>query len=302
MKSIFKALTVDRKTPTQRSVNSLRIVILAAVAAFGSGSAFSIPLPASSDVVSVLEDEFGLVSLLDSSYVPLSSGNIASVLGCQYYSATGTACYSGYSTYGAWGSQSSLTNTSPSAIVPGLEGLNMGVTSRDILVLTGVAPGTYSIVPTVTLDGTVSWNNQWREGTVHAAFYEYEADGITYIDNGFYDVSENVFNVTATLLGIIFSAYEPFNFQIGFGQTVRIFRGADDEENTNVEGNFLSTMHITGLEIFDGAGDSVSGWTIESASGARYTASGVSVVPTPATLALFTLGLATLGWSRRKKA
>lgn len=63
---------------------------------------------------------------------------------------------------GNLGAQSSMTDLSPSAIAGGAEDANASAFFRDILTVkgSGLSTGeTYTLVPTVTIDGTGSWNN-----------------------------------------------------------------------------------------------------------------------------------------------
>jgi hypothetical protein len=134
------------------------------------------------------------------------------------------------------------------------------------------------------------------------AVYQFAPDGVTHSQNVAFDATQSTFITSLSMLGFEFEPGVDFNISLGFGVAARVFNGPAAVQNSFVEADFLSTMKVTGLEVFDSDNISVTGWQIASASGALYRADGISPVPEPSTLTLLALGLAGLGYSRRKRS
>lgn len=67
----------------------------------------------------------------------------------------------------------------------------------------------------------------------------------------------------------------------------------------HAEASFMTTAKVTGVEVFDGAGNSVSDFTIDAQSGAHYGPNGIIAVPEPAGIWLVVVGLVTMVACRR---
>ncbi len=111
-------------------------------------------------------------------------------------------------------------------------------------------------------------------------------DGVLKVTDGFADGDS--FDVYDSVLGLLFSTSAP----------------TDDGSNTgnNYDLAFADAKWSSGSIALSAGSYSITGITTSSPYGGGDGAlQVVSAVPNPATLALFGLGLAGLGWSRRKK-
>lgn len=231
-----------------------------------------------------------------SSFVPASSASHASVSGCLISTASQSACGAGFAAMGDLGAQSSMIDSNPSAIPGGSEDANASAYFNDILTVTGLGLSTgqnYTLVPTVTIDGTGAWNNVSLPQTVGLGIQEFGPDGSTVIDSLFPDATQHSYSATFTLDGISFQPGVEFNFALQFGEAARIYTGSATTENTEVSANFLSTMLLTGITVLDSNGNAIPDFTIASSSGTNYGVNGV--IPEPASSALVAMGILIIG-------
>ncbi len=233
-----------------------------------------------------------------SQFVSAAPGATAVYSGCLVSTGTTAACGSSYATAGQLGNQASMHDSNPTSI-PGLyEGLDAFSWSRDILTISGPSgSGTYMLIPTITIHGTSTWNGATAPGAqqVGVGAVEWDPDGTRYPDQNFdatlYGSNGSTFSQTVQLQGVPFQPGTPFDFQVGFAVTARVFQPSTGATSTDVNADFLSTMRITGLSVIDPSGNTVGSFSIQSASGAIYGPNGVSTVPEPATLPLVIAGI-----------
>ena len=236
-------------------------------------------------------------------FVLASSASQASISGCLIATASQSACGTGRAAMGNLGARSSLTDLNPSTIPGGSEDANASSIFWDVLTVTGpsMAGGqTYTMVPTVTIHGTGSWNNVALPQTVGLGIEEFGPDGTSVLETLYPDATQSSYSMTFTLDGIPFQPGVQFNFALGFGEAARIYTGPAAAENTQVSANFLSTMLLTGITVLDSQGRAVPNFTIQSESGTVYGENGV--VPEPASAALLALGVLAIGVFRVRRS
>src|ERR1051326_5475393 len=234
-----------------------------------------------------------------------ASGTSALLSGCVLSTAVRTACGTSFAAVGDLGSKSSMQDISPSTI-PGQSESSNGIEwFRDVVTVKGLPSGTYTVVPTVTVDGTGSWDFAGFTQTVGLGIAEWAGDGTTILDQIFPDATQNSYSANFTLNPITFQAGVPFNFMLGFGEAARIYNTSvfGPGENSLVNANFLNTMAVTGLDFLDSNGAPVTGFTVDSALGGVYSANGVTPTPEPSSVLLAMTALILLApgiWRRRR--
>jgi hypothetical protein len=243
-------------------------------------------------------------TLSNGQYILAASGTSALLSGCVLSTAVRTACATSFAAVGDLGSTSSMQDTSPSTIPGQYESSNGIEWFRDVVTVNGLPSGTYTVVPTVTVDGTNSWNYAAFPNTTQIGITEWAGDGSTVLDQIFDDATQTTYTASFTLAPITFQAGVPFNFMLGFAEGAFIYNTSiyGPEENSLVDANFLDTMAVTGLEFFNGNGNPVTDYSVNSALGGIYSASGVTPVPEPSSFLLAMAGavLLALGIWRRK--
>ena len=85
-----------------------------------------------------------------------------------------------------------------------------------------------------------------------------------------------------------------FGMSNDFRMGMLAWAGAGNGSGT-LDSGFGNTAKITGIELFDGAGNALPNFSIVSGSGTRYTANGVQVVPESGTRLLLIIGLLASG-------
>lgn len=234
-----------------------------------------------------------------------ASGTSALLSGCVLSTAVRTACGTSFATVGDLGSKSSMQDTSQSTIPARYESSNGIEWFRDVVTVNGLPSGTYSVVPTVTVDGTGSWDFAAFPNTVGIGITEWAGDGTTILDQVFADATQNSYSANFTLKPITFQAGVPFDFMLGFGEAAFIYNTSihGPGENSVVNANFLNTMAVTGLDFLDSNGTPVTGFSVNSALGGIYSTNGVVPTPEPSSglLAMTVVVLLALGiWRRRR--
>ena len=167
-----------------------------------------------------------------------------------------------------------MTDTAPGSMAASSESANGYATFRDIVVVRGLTPGPYQLVPTVTIEGTTDWTGVVLPFTANVGVQLYGPDGKAVIHDTTLDTAQHSVAITRTLGGIPFTAGVPFNVMLGFGHAARLFRNSP--ANTSVTASY--TMRVTGLTVLDALGRVVTGYDIGSLSGAAYSASGIERV------------------------
>ncbi|AMY12120.1 hypothetical protein LuPra_05392 [Luteitalea pratensis] len=209
-----------------------------------------------------------------SDYVEALSRPLASVTGCMLSTPTARACGSSSATIGLLTTQSTMTDTAPGSMAGSAESANGYATFRDIVVVRGLTPGSYQLVPRVTIEGTTDWSGVVLPFTASVGVQLYGPDGKAVIQDTPLDTTQHSVAVTRTLGGIPFTAGVPFNVMIGFGHAARLFRNLP--ANTSVTASY--TMRVTGLAVLDALGRVVTSYDIGALSGAAYSASGIERV------------------------
>lgn len=97
-------------------------------------------------------------------------------------------------------------------------------------------------------------------------------------------------------------AGSPFVFAVALFTQARVQPNAGGvlaNGTLKAEANFLTTVTLTGIQILDANGNTISTFQITSGSGLQYAATGI--VPEPATSALLGSGLLTLAVAARRR-
>ena len=212
-----------------------------------------------------------------SAYVPVLSAASGTASGCLNPTPTATACGSGTARIGELVTQSSYRESSAATIVGQSASANGFAAFRDAVVVRGLPAGRYSLIPTVSVQGTSTWDVVAAPFSVGFSILVYGADGDTILQTYSGDATQKSFATTLTLTGIPFDAGVPFNVRLGFGHAARIMRGAPGSVNTAVEARF--TVRVTGLSVVDAQGRVMSGYDIGAMSGATYGPAGITPRP-----------------------
>lgn len=69
----------------------------------------------------------------------------------------------------------------------------------------------------------------------------------------------------------------PFDFTVGFGAST----SGVNWDNNSAFADFISTLTLSKIEVFDGNGNPVTGWILTAASGTLYGPDGVTAPPLP---------------------
>jgi hypothetical protein len=246
-------------------------------------------LPPAGYDVSVSYYEGNTQTLNNGNFVSAGSSPSATQSGCVLSTAVRTACATSFATVGDLGSTSSMQDTSQSTMPAAYESSNGIEWFRDTVTVTGagMSPGgTFTLVPTVTVDGKSSWDNVALPNTTGIGMTEWAGDGSTVLEQLFRDTTQSSYSASFTLDPITFQAGTPFSFMLGFGEAAFIDNGPSASENSSVTANFLSTMSVTGLEVLDNNGSPVGQFSVASVLGGVYGPNGVTSVPEPGFVAL----------------
>lgn len=210
-----------------------------------------------------------------SEYRLVQSGPPLSVNGCMVSTAVVRACASSTAAMGLLSTQSSLSDTAPASMAGSSESANGYAAFRDVVMVRGLpASGQYRLVPTVTIEGSTSWNGVVQPFTANVGVQLFNADGVSVIDDTTLETAQPSVAITRALAGIPFTAGVPFNVMIGFGHAARLFRHLPG--NTSVMASY--TLRVSGLTVLDGQGHEVTGFSIGGYSGAAYSANGIAPV------------------------
>lgn len=238
-------------------------------------------------------------------YTLAGAGTSALLSGCVLSTAARTVCGTSFAAVGDLGGTSSMHDTSQSTIPDLYESSNAIEWFRDVVTVNGLPSGTYSVVPTVTVHGTGTWDVAAFPNTIGLGITEWAGDGTTILDQVFPDATQSNYTSSFTLQPITFQAGVAFDFMLGFGDAARIFNTSvyGPGENSSVDANFLHTMAVTGLEVLDSSGKPVTRFSVDSALGGIYSTNGI--VPTPEPSSAFLLisaaALLPLGFWRSKR-
>jgi hypothetical protein len=185
-----------------------------------------------------------------------------------------TACATASAQIGVLTSGSTMRDTDAGAVAGSSESANGFAFFRDIVVISGPQlAGRYRLVPTVTIQGTASWDVAGTPGTAGVGIIVNAGDGTTQLQSLHLDASQSSFAHTVVLNAIPFDAGVPFNVMLGFGNAARILKNPPATRNTVVTANY--TMRVTGLAVLDGQGHVVANFNVASVSGATYGPAGI---------------------------
>ena len=184
------------------------------------------------------------------------------------------------------------------------------------------ASGTGTYRPTFTIDGSffgvgrtyseIDFGYAAGTGSNYLAFRLLNAYGtLSLIANGGYQTSLPGMAITgdaATGYTVSGSTTFAFDVPITFGVPLDIAymmwavvlpvssTGLLSGSSGNV--SFLSTARLTGIQVYDNAGQALNTFSVSAVSGTLYGPGGVVAVPEPASWALMAVGLAALGLRR----
>lgn len=215
--------------------------------------------------------------------------------------------------YGELGvrSDGSYSGTVDSFVV---DGSGAGALQTEVFTFGG-ASGAGTFRPTFTLDGSLFTQGR----TDNQIVFSYGVGGLTYTTFRIQDSRGDLTFLTPTgyvaslpgmtvsgnnAIGQLVSGSTTFQFDmpIVFGAPLEasfsLWAGTLPSSSvgqafpSNGSSSFYSSVRLTGIELFDGSGQPVPGFTVVSGSGTVYSAAGV--VPEPGTAVLMSLGVAAL--------
>jgi len=154
--------------------------------------------------------------------------------------------------------------------------------------------------------GTLLGGNIGEPDGLHGFYYAtspiYDLSGVTDVNFSFYRWLNSDYDPYMTSQVEVFdgAVWQMIYTNCCVGSTGYVDDNSWNLQNFDVsayaDGNSLFQARFS-YDVTSGGVYSISGWNVDDL---QITAAGA--VPTPATLALFSLGLAGLGWSRRKKS
>lgn len=194
------------------------------------------------------------------------------------------------------------------AVAPGqARGMNAFAIMVDKLFISSASTdATYRWKAKVRVDGTSSWTstgnvtaNLWPVGFAMAQYTMRETE-TSFKRYSLPDVNlpQGTYDQEIDLPEVVVPANEWFNYSFLFAVNTRIYNLSGVSVSA-AKGDFLNTVVFTQLQLTDSLGNPID-FKIESASGARYSASGIQVVPEPASFALAIAGLLAVSVLRRR--